>query len=192
MKTNEEKCQELEEVLEKIRETLRKKAFPKKHEDKTIISLSENVLEISPNEVEPFIVTMTEALKRKRVLNSFGFFNQSRKVCADYFCNILPLIIDEYNGNMDVFIDRFCFSPDNHGDRTCLAKALQKKGILNDYFKPVSEKGWEILRSFYESTGRSPYEKDTPEMVIEDFMTEIEDLIAERRDVSDFLHPDEY
>lgn len=191
MKTDEERRQEVTDLLDKIRKTLKKKASPETSEDRTI-RLSDDVLVISSDEIEPLILEMIESLKRKRVLNSSGFFNQSRKVCADYFADILPLIIDEYKGNMDTFIERFCFSPDNHGDRTCLAVALQKNEILNEFFQPVSEEGWEILRSFHELTERSPYEKGTPESTIEYFMMGLENLNSEKTDVSSFYDSDEY
>jgi len=166
----------VEEVFSKIRlilKTLSNRTFT--------LSLSGNELVLEEKEVEPFIETLKKCFKKKRILNSHGEFCQNRSVCVDYLVTILAIVIDEYvvDHDMDKFLERFCFSPDNHLDRVCLAKIMQDKGMLNEFYQPINPEVEFILRSFQECTGCSPYEK-APMVVIESF---IEDTLEVNNEV---------
>ena len=165
-------------------------AYPETTEFETF-RLSENESFVSPDEVEQLAFEIQESLKRKRVLNAQGFFNQNRTICADYFANVLPIVFYEYSGDMDEFVGKYCFSPDNHGDRICLAKILQEEGYLNKYYQPISEEAKEILRSFLEETHFNPYGK-APQITIENFWENWQDTHEEKHNVDDFYLPENY
>lgn len=131
---------------------------------------------LTKSQVNDFMKKAKEEFHKRGILKLNGTIGQNRSACVEYLTAVIPFVIDEYfrddsehKGDMKNFLDRFCFCPDNHQDRFCLASYLQKKGLLDEHYRPISEESEDLLISFEEETDYSPYEK-APEYEIEEFL----------------------
>lgn len=187
-KTLEEEQQEAKNLVAKLRLVLSTlKENPEDSEPK-----------LTATQVNDFVERAVKEFHNLKILTQSETIGQNRTACVEYLIAVIPFVIDEYfdgdsehTEDMKSFLARFCFSPDNHLDRFCLASYLQKKRMLDKLYRPISEKVNEILEVFRELTGYSPYEK-VPESLIEEFLHEFDERQNNFDGINHYLNLEEY